>query len=673
MAKTRRVLVRHPAPNSTESLASYLLRLTEVNGYPSTHYMLADSRTYRPGESIDIQILAALTNRTARSLQPMALSSLDKKTGLLLGQPVSRIELNGMMAPICTRCVKEMGFIEAHFSLSLMTTCPVHRILLKVCPSCAKPLTWRRAGLLQCGCGQVFSRAEVQPVPAAVVELLEVMRANALSLPRPSQSSCGLPVGPLSSMSLRSLLFLIRSLGRRGAGESGKSQLSMAPERIVEHAAEWLSNWPINFRKKLDAMAKPASPTNPCKLTKGEFSGFYLSIMYGIKRREESAFMRDELVKYAVERFGVGTDDRDERVRILGDGHQYIMRSEMAARLGVDRRFANRILSKGSVETVRVESGGRRGRLLIDLSAFSIPSGAVGRIYNTDDAAAAIGIPRGVLVLLKELKFFEGRHCPPGIRGFHERDVEAYRARLLDSVKQSSSYFGEDNTLCLGQLLASGGMNMMKKAIVVSQIHSGHLQVATTAAKTVQEIRIPLQTISSLRHTSSLPDWRLLRGTRPNVCNPEGGISMGQAAREIGCDFAAIPNLALQGLLQRSPGNGCARWVYAASVDSFRATFQPLRLLAREIRSTPCMVKRICDEFGIGLLDIAPRSKHRILFIRHVDIPKVLSNYQQAKGLDRHTRLRWKRFAETKSIIGTRVLEVDKAGASEWAREDAAA
>jgi len=85
------------------------------------------------------------------------------------------------------------------------------------------------------------------------------------------------------------------------------------------------------------------------------------------------------------------------------------------------------------------------------------------------------------------------------------------------------------------------------------------------------------------------------------------------------------------------------------------------------------VVKRICDEFGIGLLDIAPRSKHHILFIRHVDIPKVFSNYQQVKGLDRHTRLRWKRFAEAKSIVGTPVIEADKAGSSEWAREDAAA
>ncbi len=673
MARTRRVLVRHPAPNPTESLASYLLRLTEVNGYPNTHYMLADSRMYQGGDSINIRLLAALTNCSARTLQLMALSSQDKKTGLLLGQPVSRIELSAMTAPICTRCIKEKGFIEAHFSLSLMTTCPVHRSLLKVCPSCAKPLTWRRAGLLQCGCGQVFSHTEAQRVSTAVVELLELVRTNALSLPKPTQSACGLPVGPLSSMSLRSLLFLIRSLGRRGAGESGKSQLSMAPERIVQLAAEELSDWPNNFKKMLDAMAGPASPTNPCKLSKGELSGFYASIMYGIKRREESDFIRDELVKYAVERFGVGTDDHDERARILGDGHQYIIRSEMAARLGVDRRFANRILSKGSVETVRVESGGRRGRILIDLSAFPIPSGPAGRIYNTDDAAAAIGIPRGVLVLLKELKLFEGRHCPPGIRGFHERDVEAYRARLLDSVKQNSSYFGEGNTLCLGQFLASRGMNMMTKAMVVSQIHSGHLQVATAVAKTVYEIRIPLHAISPLRHTGSLPDWRLLRGTRPNLSNSEGGISMSQAAREIGCDFAAIPNLVLQGLLQQSPGNGCARWVYAASVDSFRATFQPLRSLAREIRSMPCVVKRICDEFSIGLLDIAPRSKHHILFIRHVDIPKVLSNYQHVKGLDRHTRLRWKRFAEAKSLIGTRVIEVDKAGASEWARENAAA
>jgi hypothetical protein len=108
-------------------------------------------------------------------------------------------------------------------------------------------------------------------------------------------------------------------------------------------------------------------------------------------------FLRDEVVKYSVDRFGTGPDDLDERARILGFGQRYVNRSEIAARWGVDKHFVNRILTKGSVDTIRVEGSGGRSRLLIDMSAVTIPFSPAGKIYNSGRAAEVIGIPRKTL------------------------------------------------------------------------------------------------------------------------------------------------------------------------------------------------------------------------------------------------------------------------------------
>jgi hypothetical protein len=658
MARKRRLLVRHPGPNPTESLVGYLLRLTEANGYPTAHYMLADSGMYRAGDSIRIQLLAAITNRTARDLRSIACHTKDKKTGLVLGQPVSRIEVNTDLAPVCPRCVNEKGFMEAHFSLSLMTICPEHKVILKVCPGCTKPLTRERAGLLRCDCGQSLLYAMEPRVPTAVVELLDIVRRKVLSLSAATESASGLPVHALGAMSLRSLLFLIRSFGRRSAGRSGKSELSMDESRIVELAAEALSDWPNNFRKMLDAKAGPASPNKPCKLSKGELSGLYHSIMYGIKRREQSAFVRDELVKYAVERFGVGTGDRADRARIIGDRPQYVIRSEMTARFGVDRRYANRILSKGSVETIKIESAGRRTRLLVDLSNVSFPSSPDGHIYNTDKAAALIGIPRNVLVLLKQFGSFKARYLPPGIRGFHEQDLEAYKAQLLNSVEVGGRDCGSEKTFRLCQLMAGTSIDMMTKAVVIAELHAGRVSAAAGSVETVQAIRIPRDELLSLMRTRCFPDWRVLRGTSWNVSNQYGGISMCQAAREIGCNNATVRVLVDEGRLCRTSGNGCAMWVSEESVDTFRAQFESLLSVARQIQSRSSVVRRVCLELDIPLLDVSPGIGSCVSFIRKEDIPKMLAGRPQVRFVGRHTRLRWTRFAEVKAVGGTGPAEV---------------
>jgi hypothetical protein len=77
-------------------------------------------------------------------------------------------------------------------------------------------------------------------------------------------------------------------------------------------------------------------------------------------------------------------------------------------------------------------------------------------------------------------------------------------------------------------------------------------------------------TIENLLNKRESRDWSGFRQRSPNISNDRGGISMCQAAREIGCGQPAVHELVFRGLLRKSAGNGCAKWVDARSVDEFR-------------------------------------------------------------------------------------------------------
>lgn len=136
-----RVLVRHPAPYPTESFVGYMLRLSEANGYPTVQYMFGDSGGLRVGNRSDLALVARITHQKITDLKRIAYHSSSRKTHMLLGHPVSMSEVTTRRAPVCPRCVHEEGFLSAHFSLRLMTICPKHKMLIKVCPGCTKAMT----------------------------------------------------------------------------------------------------------------------------------------------------------------------------------------------------------------------------------------------------------------------------------------------------------------------------------------------------------------------------------------------------------------------------------------------------------------------------------------------------------------------------------------------------
>lgn len=645
--KNRRILVRHPAPYRTEGFGSYVLRLSEANGYPDPYRMLRDTSTNKTWDSLNVSTISRITNRTVEELRPIASSQRTQGKVKVLGHVLPLQIVNSRNCAVCPKCVQEKGFIEAHFAISLMTICPEHRSSVQICPGCKERLKWNRRGLLECGCGHHLEFREEEKISDAVVELLDIVRRKVLRLPRLSVCSTGLPLCALNAMSLKSLLFLIRSIGVRNIHSRERSRSLVGREmQVVEACAELLSNWPNNFRRTLAAATGPPAPSNPCTISKGSLSGYYLSILYGLGRTKDGDFIRRELIKHANDHFGLGTEDSKERAKILGGAQRYLTRNELATRLGVDRRFMNRILAAGSMKTIRVRGAGKRDRILIDVSDLAILKNSRGKVYNSTDAAAMIGIPRRILILLNDLGKFEMRYLPPGIRGYHGKDIERFRGRLLNGRKCSQDVVGAQPAISLGAFLAHGATDPMIKALVLSEICSGRVAIVRTNTRIVREIMLPQEPLKELVRTIEKPDWASLRQKSPNTNNGQAGVSMLQAAREIGCSSSVIPILIQKKMLRKSRGKGFSKWVCEKSIERFRSEFEPLSLVAKKARTNTQILTSTCDKLGITLLRTPLKGSPCLAFIRIRDIPRVLTGRFRVGVGDRHTRLRWKRLLE---------------------------
>jgi hypothetical protein len=133
-----------------------------------------------------------------------------------------------------------------------MVACPVHeRSLLSICPKCGVRLTWFRPGLLECKCGARFHRTERHLISVPEASLLDLIMRNVLKHPPREENPAALPQEPLLAMRLRSLLAVVRTLGKHRMIADG-DPVDLRRERVVwvsyrcrhrERAALSRSSW----------------------------------------------------------------------------------------------------------------------------------------------------------------------------------------------------------------------------------------------------------------------------------------------------------------------------------------------------------------------------------------------------------------------------------------------
>ena len=182
------MLVRTPTPYPTESLFSFIIRVSEINGYETPQTIL-NYAGYKDGEirstKLSIKKLAIILNCTESDLNKISYNKYDHNNQLkikLLNHDLgftARDFLRSKKQIFCPECVIENGFVEAFWDLNLAIYCPEHKsIPIETCPNCNQKIKFLRPGLLKCSCGHKLLplKNNKYTVHISVLELMSILK-----------------------------------------------------------------------------------------------------------------------------------------------------------------------------------------------------------------------------------------------------------------------------------------------------------------------------------------------------------------------------------------------------------------------------------------------------------------------------------------------------------------
>ena len=555
-----RILPRHPRIGPTEGILAYQLRLSEVNGYESP-LQLRHFAGIHPAESI--ASANALAKLAAVTRLPAELVGNGDGDSLLVRCPLEleflKAAENGMEARVCPDCIKEKGFIEAHWTIPQMYACPIHRrMALRSCSSCRTPLSWYRLGLSRCCCGAELVAAG-ETINEGEAVLLDVIRRKALALPQSAPPVGGMPITDLNRIDLMVLLRLIHMLARlQGGSERSDSQQTLRLAMCV------LEMWPRGLVRLLD----------PAELGRTQQEQYQRRVndAYRIlcdgthQRRTQCRFIGAVILEYAFTRWGYRHTRFDEYESSLPTG---LLDTTIKCQVAAIGRRGMRGQSSAVIRTAAPSSPFQRDAV------------------NSAWASYRLNIPENVLHVLSRTGTLRSHRVGLAEDQFLRSDLATFEQQLIDSAKGSESACGSlDEHVSLNSILHWEGVSASTRAALLEAVIAGHLNVERGTAGRANHL---------LLHRRSYVDFL------SRLACPAGTVTPREAAKMIGCPEATIPGLVRMGLLQAAVA-GTTWQIDSDSLNLFDREYLFLLALARQEHTCREWLRRACQIHRIPTL-----------------------------------------------------------------------
>ena len=457
------ILTRHPRPVPTESLMGYFLRVSHANGFktPWTLFARCGLEQFEVrGTGIRYKKIAKICNCAQEWLESISYRGVRAcRECRLLNHPVSRLDLDLDNPKLCPYCVRQKGFIEAHWDLRFMIGCPVHSCFaVSSCPGCHAPVSWFRPSLLRCECGASFGESSPAAIADAEASLLEVLRAKVLGLLPLADFGAGLPVNALFDLQLRETLRLIGVLHASDLATSCAGSVEADHEHPISAAARILSDWPNRFFELLSKLGSRESEGSIDLRVR--FAPLYNALLRGRSSRESAEFIRLAFLDFVSNRWGrLAPDSRLMRELRPASLPRFVTRTEVARSLNIDHRSQalKQVLNAAAVDGSRAEEAKNLSftyRPVFDLSTIKATTNSPGTILQLRSAAKVIGIPIAVLRKLKESGEYETKHRISTGSGFHELDVARFKHKLL-ACAQDGTGLGTSSLVTFKQAMST--------------------------------------------------------------------------------------------------------------------------------------------------------------------------------------------------------------------------
>ena len=345
-----RLLVR-PRPVRDESTAGYLLRLSEANGFTS----LLDLDLLASRENGRDAFSRVGTMLPGVSLQPLR-GHVTRFRNLKIADPggIHMKYWNGRRPRFCPACLAEKSYWRGVWDLTLMVACPLHRArLCDLCPGCNHPLSWRRAHISECDCGQSLTDMPLEDTTDTAVAVSAYLTAALTGETVGNRVHQQLNVQLLS---LSDLLAVCVQLGGYASIHGAKptkiarlDDVSVATV-VANGAGKALIDWPQGYRELLRNVGRnERSEGSSVRLT-ARFGYFYTALyrrfgasQFDFLRREFEEFVRSEWVGQLAE--------RNRRLsKATRRQHAWIPITGAAKLLGIKRATVSALIEHGTLE-----------------------------------------------------------------------------------------------------------------------------------------------------------------------------------------------------------------------------------------------------------------------------------------------------------------------------------
>lgn len=637
------LLVRTPPPVATESLFGYVLRVAEANGYDSPWHVMHHAGMNQSemfNTVFPIEKLAQILGMPPDTLVPIAYVHRDpngardyRLLGHSFGGALTCAPFRHRRPAFCPSCVVEQGFVDAFWDLCAAVACPVHRsYVVSHCGACKRPISNFRPGLLTCKCGATLATPRNEEVPAALLDLMHVLRAK---VHRQSGGQChlttGLPVNHLMGMELKSLILKLPELGRFGSGKTVKGA-DMAG--LLSGAALTLSDWPRNFREMLHHIGN--AEKTPGTGFRKRFSGFYDKLASRKVANQQCGWLRDEFLRFGLEEWGESLMDSK-----LFEGaeaqRRFVTKAALARIVGVRIATISQWAKRGHVTLKAAPASAASPRYIVDLEAndLSAPLKSDGIVFSTRIAAAYLGFPVRVLNYLNASGRIPVLHKPRFKVGYARADLDVFLQSLLRSsplLSEAALQFNGDDLINLRQVLRNSKFhNHANKSEFVVACLTGTCTSVGRRGDTVADIYYKKSDV-------------LMYAAASRSHAAGDSLSQREAAKVIGCDPMAIVGLIANGSLQAMPMPMASR-INRKSVQDFVARYTALAELANELDTTSCFLRRICQQSQLPMMIVAKRSGWEVGFVDKGSVG-ILRSYFSNAPTQGSARRRWR---ETRS------------------------
>lgn len=375
-------------PYPAESLLGYLIRLSQINAYPSIHWF----------KQLGLERKQLNCRESATFVENIAtLAGLnDEETGALL-QAVRPSEsfnisfFSKRQPRICPDCIKSKEHLDSVWEVVYASACPWHGgLLVDVCQECRQPLTWLRTAYDRCDCGANFADfVSVKADPATLYYNTLLWAAAGREV---SESFLpDTPVELLASLSLNQLCSVIRLLCRAKGGRSNLPRTKTVLEAVKAiHVINGLfSEWPVRFYEYLDGFKKEDG--SYCGEGLQQAFGSFYKLLYFRRDKAEYEFIINAFETYLHENWIGVIDNKYKRIHKQSNW-DFTFYKLVSKKLGIGSARFNTLVNAGIFKCTKKQRESGRQLKILNKKEVNRISKLVRYMINKGETCKLMGI-----------------------------------------------------------------------------------------------------------------------------------------------------------------------------------------------------------------------------------------------------------------------------------------